>query len=116
VNHLDLASYNFALFITIIKDKEQTVMENDLHLLKNIGNTTINWLEAIEIHSQQQLSDKGAVEAYFEIKQLGIRVSKVLLYALHGAIIDTHWNELDPNTKQTLLNQVEDLQTTTEHG
>lgn len=82
-------------------------MQSDLQELKNLGNTSINWLRTIGIHSQHDLQTKGAVEAYLEIKQRGIRVSKVLLYALHGALIDTPWNELDQKTKEQLLQQAD---------
>ncbi len=84
-------------------------MQSDLLDLKNLGNTSINWLRSIGVNSQDDLKNKGAVEAYHEIKQRGIRVSKVLLYALHGAMIDTHWNDLDDETKQQLLEQADEL-------
>ena len=82
-------------------------MANDLLELKNLGNTSIHWLRTIGVHSQQDLKEKGAVAAYTEIKQRGIRVSKVLLYALHGAMTDTHWTELDDGTKQRLVEEAE---------
>ena len=84
-------------------------MQNDLLELKNLGNTSINWLRTIGINSREELHHKGAVQAYYEIKLRGIRVSKVLLYALHGAMTDTHWNDLDSQTKQQLVVQAEEL-------
>ncbi|MGK0500124.1 MAG: DNA transformation protein [Oceanicoccus sp.] len=87
-------------------------MQSDLLALKNLGNTSINWLRAIGINCPQDLYNVGAVEAYLQIKQRGIRVSKVLLYALHGAMIDTHWSDLDINTKQQLLEQADSLAAT----
>ena len=78
-------------------------MQSDLLDLKNLGNTSIHWLHTIGINSLEDLQSKGAVAAYVEIKQRGIRVSKVLLYALHGAMTDTHWNDLDTDTKQRLV-------------
>ena len=36
----------------------------------------------------------------------GFKVSKVLLYAIEGALIGSHWNELDDDYKQRLLNEV----------
>jgi DNA transformation protein len=83
-------------------------MQSDLQELKNLGNTSINWLRTIGIHSQSDLQAKGAVAAYLEIKQRGIRVSKVLLYALHAALIDIPWNELDQKTKEQLLLEAEE--------
>ena len=84
-------------------------MRNDLLELKNLGNTSIHWLRTIGIHSREELQNKGAIEAYLEIKQRGIRVSKVLLYALHGAMTDTHWNDLDEPTKQQLVEQAQEI-------
>ena len=82
-------------------------MANDLLKLKNLGNTSIHWLRTIGIHSPQELEAKGAVAAYNEIKTRGIRVSKVLLYALHGAMTDQHWTELDESTKQQLVDEAD---------
>ena len=83
-------------------------MDCDLSKLKNLGNTSIHWLRTIGIHNHAELEEKGAVEAYLEIKKRGIRVSKVLLYALHGAMTNTHWNELDQQTKQQLVAQADE--------
>ena len=47
----------------------------------------------------------GPVEAYLRIKQRDIHVSKVMLYALQGALLNVHWNELEPGLKQELLTE-----------
>jgi DNA transformation protein len=83
-------------------------MPSDLMELKNLGNTSINWLRSIGVQNQHDLEKMGAVNAYNEIKLRGIRVSKVLLYALHGAMTDTHWNDLDNDTKKRLLDQADE--------
>lgn len=81
-------------------------MQSDLLGLKNLGNTSINWLRAIGINSYQELKAMGPVEAYSRIKDRNIKVSKVFLYALEGALTDTHWNDLDPDLKKQLLEEV----------
>jgi len=78
-------------------------MQSDLLELKNLGATTVNWLHIIGVNSYQQLADMGAAEAYVQIKARGIKVSKVALYAMHGALTDTHWTELTEDTKRELL-------------
>ena len=80
-------------------------MPNDLLQLKNLGQTSINWLHTIGINTVDDLQQIGPVSAYNQIKQRGIKVSKVLLYALQGALTDTHWNDLNEHTKQQLLEQ-----------
>ncbi len=86
-------------------------MQSDLQELKNLGNTSINWLHAIGVNNSKELRELGAVEAYIRIKQRGIRVSKVLLYALQGALDNTHWNDLDGSVKLKLVDQAKERST-----
>lgn len=84
-------------------------MSNDLSNLKNLGNTSINWLNAVGINSPDDLQALGAVAAYAKVKQRGFKVSKVFLYALEGALSSIHWSELEPSLKESLVNQAESL-------
>lgn len=79
--------------------------------LKNLGMASVNILNAIGIHTYQELTDTGAVEAYCRIKSRGIHVSKVMLYALQGALMDVHWNDLSPELKAQLVNEAEQAST-----
>jgi DNA transformation protein len=84
-------------------------MKSDLLGLKNLGNTSVNWLRAVGIGNYDELKRNGAVLAYNKIRRRGFRVSKVLLYALHGALVDAHWNELDADLKIRLVEEAEAL-------
>ena len=75
--------------------------------MKNLGKTSVQWLWAVGIQSPEQLRTIGAAEAYRRVKARGFRVSKVLLYALEGALLDVHWGELSNEQKATLLYQAE---------
>lgn len=79
--------------------------------LKNIGRTSALWLKTIGIHNYDELKAIGACEAYKRINSRGIRTSKVLLYALHGALLDVHWNDLSPELKQQLCDEAAALTT-----
>lgn len=79
----------------------------DLIGLKNLGMASVNILNAIGVNSYQELSSIGAVEAYCRIKSRGIHVSKVMLYALQGALMDVHWNDLSPELKAQLVEEAE---------
>lgn len=79
----------------------------DLIGLKNLGMASVNILNAIGVNSYQELSDMGAVEAYCRIKSRGIHVSKVMLYALQGALMDVHWNDLTPELKAQLVDEAD---------
>ncbi len=77
--------------------------ESDLLQRKNLGVASVNILRAIGVSSYSELKDIGSVEAYRRIKARGINVSKVMLYALEGALIDVHWKDLPPNAKARLV-------------
>ena len=87
-----------------------TSVSADLIGLKNLGMASVNILHAIGINSYSDLSSMGAVEAYCRIKARGIHVSKVMLYALQGALMDVHWNDLSPELKAKLVEEAEQHQ------
>ena len=82
-------------------------MESDLLALKNLGNTSVNWLRTVGVHNRDDLARLGPVATYNRIRERGIRVSRVLLYALEGALMDVHWNELDPDLKRRLIEEAD---------
>jgi DNA transformation protein len=82
-------------------------MQTDLLNLKNLGNTSVTWLNAVGIQSREDLERLGPVTAYNHIRQRGIKVSKVLLYAMQAALLDIHWSELDPAMKSRLVQEAD---------
>lgn len=80
-----------------------TSSHSELLQLKNLGMASVNILQAIGIRSYEDLKAIGSVQAYIKIKARGINVSKVMLYALEGALLDQHWNDLDADHKQRLV-------------
>ena len=84
-----------------------TTQNSELLGLKNLGMASVNILHAIGVNSYNDLSEVGAVEAYCRIKSRGINVSKVMLYALQGALMDVHWNDLSPELKAQLVEEAD---------
>ena len=82
-------------------------MNDELQHLKNLGKTSAQWLHAAGIHNASDLRRLGAVDAYRAVKARGFRASKVLLYAIEGALLDVHWNQLPPAHKAELNGQLE---------
>ncbi len=80
---------------------------SELLELKNLGMASVNILHAIGVNTYQDLADVGSVGAYRKVKSRGIHVSKVMLYALEGALMDVHWNELAPDEKSRLVQEAE---------
>jgi DNA transformation protein len=76
---------------------------SDLSQLKNLGAASINILHAVGINSCEELKSAGPVDTYLRIKRRNIHVSKVMLYALQGALMDIPWNQLSPEIKEQLL-------------
>ena len=82
---------------------------SDLSSLRNIGPQSARWLEAVGIHTSEQLFAVGVVDAYLRVKAAyPERVSLNLLFALQGALMDLPWDQLPPEVKESLVRQVED--------
>jgi DNA transformation protein len=84
-----------------------TLSHSELLQLKNLGMASVNILRAVGINTYADLKRTGAVETYRRIKARDINVSKVMLYALQGALMDVHWNDLSPDHKRQLVEDAE---------
>ncbi|TRX72942.1 TfoX/Sxy family protein [Pseudomonas mangiferae] len=84
-------------------------MNDDLQLLKNLGKTSAQWLHAVGIHTGADLRRVGSVAAYRAVRERGFRASKVLLYAIEGALLDVHWGELSSTHKAELNGQLDNI-------
>lgn len=80
---------------------------SELLQLKNLGMASVNILHAVGINTYADLRNVGAVDAYRRIKARDINVSKVMLYALQGALLDIHWNDLPLDMKAQLVLEAE---------
>jgi DNA transformation protein and related proteins len=76
---------------------------SELLHLKNLGMASVNILNAVGVKTLEDLKRVGAVETYRRIKARDINVSKVMLYALQGALLDLHWNDLPEDMKTRLV-------------
>ncbi|WP_222909262.1 TfoX/Sxy family protein [Pseudomonas sp. DNDY-54] len=79
-------------------------MHDELLTLRNLGKTSAQWLHASGIHTAEDLRRLGAVSAYQAVKSRGFSASRVLLYAIEGALRDINWKEL-PDALKRELNQ-----------
>lgn len=82
-------------------------MNDELQHLRNLGKTSAQWLHAAGIHSASDLRRLGAVDAYRAVRTRGFRASKVLLYAIEGALMDVHWNDIPAERKEALNRQLD---------
>ena len=70
--------------------------------LRNIGPKSMAWLRQTGVRSLDDLKAVGALAAYVRVKRAGFRPSLNLLYALEGAILDCHWQDI-PEERRTQL-------------
>jgi hypothetical protein len=77
--------------------------------LPNFGPKSQQMLSQAGIHSVEQLRKLGAVRAYVQVKAIG-KVSLNLLWAMEGALTDTHWQEVAKHERLRLLLELEDVE------
>jgi DNA transformation protein len=80
---------------------------SELSSLKNIGKVTEKWLNEIGIYSREDIVSVGPVQVYQLLKQRGYNATLNLVYALQGAIMDLHWNDLPLELRAQLKRETE---------
>lgn len=70
--------------------------------LRNIGTELEKKLKSINITTAEELKKTGSEEAFAKLKVLYPSICLVHLYAIHGAITDTEYNQLPEDVKQSL--------------
>jgi hypothetical protein len=71
--------------------------------LRNIGPKSAAWLRQVGIRSQADLEAAGALAAYVKVKRAGFKPSLNLLYALEGAILGCHWQDIPEARRSELI-------------
>ncbi len=72
--------------------------------MRNIGPKSAAWLRQVGLRTREDLEAIGAVDAFMRVKRAGFKPSLNLLYALEGALLDCHWQEV-PESRRTDLVQ-----------
>ena len=76
--------------------------------MKNIGPKSKHWLAYVGIHTIDDVVELGVVATCKRVKAAyPEKVSLNLLYGLQAALLDLPWNELPPDIKEELRQQVE---------
>jgi len=77
--------------------------------LPNFGPKSQAMLAQAGIKTIEQLRRLGAVRAFLQVKSVG-KVSLNLLWAMEGALTDTHWQEVAKHERLRLLLELEDVE------
>ena len=71
--------------------------------LRNIGPKSAAWLRQVGLRTEDDLRGIGALEAFMRVKRAGFKPSLNLLYALEGALVGCHWQEVPQERRAELL-------------
>ena len=76
--------------------------------LKGLGPKSEEWLHEVGIKTPDDLRPIGAIRAFIRLKkECSVTPSLNFLYAMVGAIEETHWAEIAKNEKSRLLTELE---------
>ena len=75
--------------------------------LRNIGPKSAAWLRQVGLRTREELEALGAVAAFMRVKRAGFKPSLNLLYALEGALLDCHWQEVPEPRRAELVQAAE---------
>lgn len=80
----------------------------ELSKLKGLGPKSEKYLNEIGIHTKEQLKDMGAVRAFIKLKkECSTKPSLNFLYAMVGALENTHWVNIAKSDKGRLMFELE---------
>lgn len=75
--------------------------------LRNIGPKSAAWLRQVGLRTRADLERAGVVGAFLKIRRAGFKPSMNLLYALEGALLDSHWQDVPINRREQLVAEAE---------
>lgn len=75
--------------------------------LRNVGPKSAAWLRQVGLRTREDLASVGAVDAFMRVKRAGFKPSLNLLYALEGALLDCHWQDVSETRRSELVAQAE---------
>jgi hypothetical protein len=71
--------------------------------MRNIGPKSAAWLRQVGLRSLEDLAAVGTVEAFMRVKRAGFKPGLNLLYAIEGALLDCHWQEVPDERRHELI-------------
>lgn len=71
--------------------------------MRNLGPKSTAWLRQVGLRSLDDLAAVGTVEAFMRVKRAGFKPGLNLLYAIEGALLDCHWQEVPDARRQELV-------------
>jgi hypothetical protein len=72
-------------------------LDTPVNQLWNISDLTAGWLNELKIFNYHDLSRKNLLKLWSDLKSRHRQVSKLMYYALWGAVANTHWKNIPPS-------------------
>ena len=76
--------------------------------MRNIGPKSAAWLRQVGLRTRKEIQAEGTVDAFMRVKRAGFKPSLNLLYALEGALLDCHWQEVPESRRAELVAAAEE--------
>ena len=70
--------------------------------MRNIGPKSAAWLRQVGLRTRADIEAVGPVDAFMRVKRAGFKPTMNLLYAIEGALLDCHWQEI-PDARRVEL-------------
>jgi DNA transformation protein and related proteins len=71
----------------------------------NIGPKSTLWLREVGVQTTADIKRIGVLEVFQLLVERGINPAVVMLYALEGAVTNTHWNKIGEERKAELRSE-----------
>ncbi|RPE75820.1 TfoX/Sxy family protein [Vulcaniibacterium tengchongense] len=71
--------------------------------LRNIGPKSAAWLRQVGLRTREDLAAVGTVEAFMRVRRAGFKPTLNLLYAIEGALLDCHWQDIPDERRSELI-------------
>ena len=75
--------------------------------LRNIGPKSAAWLRQVGLRTYDDVAAVGPVEAFMRIKRAGFKPTLNLLYAIEGALLGCHWQDVPESRRAQLVSEAE---------
>ena len=75
--------------------------------MRNIGPKSAAWLRQVGLKTPEALAEAGTLEAFMRVKRAGFKPSLNLLYALEGALVGCHWQQVAIDRRTELATQAQ---------
>lgn len=71
--------------------------------LLNVGPKSAAWLRQVGVRTPEDLRTLGSVASFMRVKRAGFKPSLNLLYALEGALLGCHWQQVPALRRSEML-------------